>query len=215
MAPVIELHAFRDKDFVGGNVVLDFVNTVTGRNGRPRDWIASFSALADWAALTGLLPKHRCERLKEMSERSPSAAASALESACNLRELLFRVLTLAVNGRSPSPSDLENLHAYWCRGIANHALRRVRGSIQPVLLDSTTTAFDGIVDAMAVRAVDLLRELQSKRLRRCSGPHCAWLFIDSSKAGRRRWCDMATCGNGAKAKRYYLSKRKQAAKNHG
>jgi predicted RNA-binding Zn ribbon-like protein len=213
MTPVIELHAFRDKDFVGGDVVLDFVNTVTGRNGRPRDWIASFSTLADWAALTGLLPKHRCERLKNVSERLPSEAASALESARDLRELLFRVLTLAVNRRSPSPRDLENLHLYWCRGIANHALRRVRGSIQPVLLDSTA-AFDGIVDAMAGRAVDLLRDLQNKRLRGCAGPNCAWLFIDSSKAGRRRWCDMATCGNDAKAKRHYLS-RKQAAKNHG
>jgi predicted RNA-binding Zn ribbon-like protein len=211
--PVIEPHTFRDRDFVGGDVVLDFVNTVTGRNGRPRDWIASFSTLADWAALTGLLPKHRCERLKKMSERSPSKAASTLNSARNLRELLFRVLTLAVNGRSPSPSDLENLHIYWCRGIASHALRRVSGSIQPVLLDSTTP-FDGIVDAIAVRAVDLLRDLQNRRLRRCAGPNCAWLFIDSSKAGRRRWCDMATCGNDAKAKRYYLSKRKQAAKNH-
>ena len=208
ISPVIEPHAFRGKDFVGGDVVVDFVNTVTGRNGRPRDWLAGFEALADWAAQSGLLPKHRCERLKNLSRQSPSDAESALGSARDLRELLFRVLTLAVNGRNPSPGDLDHLHAYWSRAIGKHALRRVSGSIQPVLLDSST-ALDGIVNTLAIRAVDLLRELSTTRLRMCAGPNCAWLFIDSSKAGRRRWCDMATCGNDAKAKRHYLSKKKQ------
>jgi predicted RNA-binding Zn ribbon-like protein len=66
---------------------------------------------------------------------------------------------------------------------------------------------------MAIRAVDLLRSLPTKRLRMCSGPNCAWLFIDSSKAGRRRWCDMATCGNDAKAKRHYQAKRKRRKAN--
>jgi predicted RNA-binding Zn ribbon-like protein len=208
LSPVVEIHAFRDKDFVGGDVVLDFVNTVTGRNGRPRDWLASFEALAEWAALSGLLPKHRCERLRKMSHQSPSDAESALRSARDLRELLFRVLMPAVNGRSPSSGDLEHLHDYWRRGIEKHALRRVGGSIQPVLLDSSA-ALDGIVNVMAIHAVDLLRELSTTRLRMCAGPNCAWLFIDSSKAGRRRWCDMSTCGNDAKAKRHYRSKRKQ------
>jgi predicted RNA-binding Zn ribbon-like protein len=212
ISPVIETHSFRDKDFVGGDVVVDFVNTVTGRNGRPRDWLASFEALADWAALTKLLPKHRCERLKRMAQHSPSEAVSALGSARDLRELLFTVLTQAINGRSSSTSNLERLHAYWRRSIDKHALRRVRGTIRPILLNSST-ALGGIVDVMAIRAVDLLRSLSTKRLRMCSGPNCAWLFIDSSKAGRRRWCDMATCGNDAKAKRHYQAKRKRPKAN--
>jgi predicted RNA-binding Zn ribbon-like protein len=207
IATVVEAHAFRDRDFVGGDVVLDFVNTVTGRNGRPRDWIPSFSALADWAALAGLLPGRHCQRLNELSRRSPSDAAAALGSARDLRELLFRMLTQAIDGRGPVSADLAHLHTYWRRGVEAHALRRVGGLIQPIL-SSSSTALDGIVSALAIRAVDLLRELQSVRLRRCAGPNCAWVFIDSSKAGRRRWCDMATCGNDAKARRHYLSKKK-------
>jgi predicted RNA-binding Zn ribbon-like protein len=31
-----------------------------------------------------------------------------------------------------------------------------------------------------------------------------WLFIDASKNATRRWCDMASCGNRAKARRHYL-----------
>jgi len=205
--PVVEAHAFRDKDFVGGDVVVDFVNTVTGRNGRARDWLAGFAALADWAALTGLLPKHRCARLKKQAQGSPADAAAALQSARELRELLFKLLTQLIDERSPSQADLALLHAYWRGGVDRHALRRVDGSIRPVLTDSSA-GLDGITDAMAMRAMDLLRDLPAARLRMCSGPNCAWLFIDSSKAGRRRWCDMAVCGNDAKARRHYLARSK-------
>ncbi|WFU13023.1 YbfB/YjiJ family MFS transporter (plasmid) [Rhizobium sp. CB3090] len=32
---------------------------------------------------------------------------------------------------------------------------------------------------------------------------CSWLFIDTSKTKRRRWCPMALCGNRSKAQRHY------------
>ena len=38
----------------------------------------------------------------------------------------------------------------------------------------------------------------------------AWLFLDTSKAGRRRWCDMADCGNAAKSRRHYARGRRRA-----
>lgn len=37
------------------------------------------------------------------------------------------------------------------------------------------------------------------RLKACPGPECAWVFRDTSRNGSRRWCDMAWCGNRAKA----------------
>ena len=40
------------------------------------------------------------------------------------------------------------------------------------------------------------------RVRRCGDPRCPRVFFDSTRNGRRRWCDMATCGNRAKAARH-------------
>lgn len=37
------------------------------------------------------------------------------------------------------------------------------------------------------------------RLKACPGPDCAWVFRDTTRNGSRRWCDMAGCGNRAKA----------------
>jgi predicted RNA-binding Zn ribbon-like protein len=61
---------------------------------------------------------------------------------------------------------------------------------------------DGVLAWLAVDAIDLMRFADLSRLRRCEGEDCGWLFLDSSKAGRRRWCDMTVCGNRAKARRH-------------
>ena len=37
----------------------------------------------------------------------------------------------------------------------------------------------------------------------CDADDCAWLFLDTSKNGSRRWCDMKQCGNRAKARRFH------------
>jgi predicted RNA-binding Zn ribbon-like protein len=52
-------------------------------------------------------------------------------------------------------------------------------------------------------AADLLTRADH-RVRRCANEACLWLFIDESKAGTRRWCDMSSCGNRAKSRRHYL-----------
>ena len=41
-----------------------------------------------------------------------------------------------------------------------------------------------------------------ERIRICASDTCQWVFYDTSRTGRRRWCDMATCGNRAKAARH-------------
>jgi predicted RNA-binding Zn ribbon-like protein len=64
---------------------------------------------------------------------------------------------------------------------------------------------DSLDDALARIAERVAREIsgdRADRLRICDNDTCRWVFFDSSPAGRRRWCDMATCGNRAKAARH-------------
>jgi plasmid stabilization system protein ParE len=44
----------------------------------------------------------------------------------------------------------------------------------------------------------------------CASTDCAWLFLDSTKNHRRRWCEMKTCGNRAKPKRYYQRQQRES-----
>ncbi len=56
---------------------------------------------------------------------------------------------------------------------------------------------------IADAAAALLTSPRLALVRQCSGEECTWLFVDTSKNHRRRWCDMRDCGNRAKARRHY------------
>lgn len=40
------------------------------------------------------------------------------------------------------------------------------------------------------------------RLKACRADDCQWAFVDTARNRSRQWCDMAICGNRAKAQRF-------------
>ncbi len=53
-------------------------------------------------------------------------------------------------------------------------------------------------------SISAMKLLDERLLRRCKiCPDCEWLFVDQSKNQSRMWCDMAVCGNRAKARAHY------------
>ena len=90
------------------------------------------------------------------------------------------------------------------------------GSMQRRALQQPAGALAVLGDARRVRAVlralaergaeaaDALIRAELERVRRCADPRCGRVFQDETKNGRRRWCDMATCGNRAKAARHRM-----------
>ncbi|RDD60727.1 CGNR zinc finger domain-containing protein [Ferruginivarius sediminum] len=55
----------------------------------------------------------------------------------------------------------------------------------------------------AFNYLELLRDWPEARIKACAHPDCILYFLDTSKNGTRRWCDMRTCGNRAKVQRHY------------
>jgi predicted RNA-binding Zn ribbon-like protein len=55
---------------------------------------------------------------------------------------------------------------------------------------------------VAARAVLALLRASARpdwgRVKACPGPDCGWVFVDHSRNGARRWCQMSACGNRAK-----------------
>ena len=204
--PVIEAHEFDASDFIAGDAALDFVNTVTGRDGSPRDWLDSYARLVEWAGKARLLPARTLRALARRAEREPAAAARAVARARNLRESLFELLSSLAAGRAPPARDLATLRERWIAGAQAHELRFEHGRVAPAL-GADELDLDLISDIVAWRIVEHVLPMPAERLRICHGPECSWLFIDRSKAGRRRWCDMAVCGNAAKSRRFYARSR--------
>ena len=195
-------HAFQAHDLVGGDLAVDFVNTVTARDSEPSDWVDGYGALIGWARLTGGFSKKELAQLDELARREPAKALAALGRCKALREALCSVLYAIIEGRAPKAPDLATVDdvrlaaAKAAKLVAKDGRLRTEWSVE-------RSGLDLMAYVVVVHAIELLKDARLDRLRLCDGSDCGWVFIDTSKNGRRRWCDMATCGNTAKARRHY------------
>jgi predicted RNA-binding Zn ribbon-like protein len=209
----ISSHEFKASDLVGGDVVVDLVNTVTARNAVAADWLDGYPRLLDWAALTRRFEEGVLAELGRLDAEQRDGAA-ALERIRDLRESVHALVVAAIAGREPPRDALSRFESHWREAVAAAHVSLAGGRAQ-LALDVEASGLDYIRHELALRAFRLLEELPLDRTRVCAGAVCGWLFIDRSKAGRRRWCDMATCGNAAKSKRHYERTRAAARRSFG
>ncbi|GAA0230797.1 CGNR zinc finger domain-containing protein [Actinomadura nitritigenes] len=214
MVAVVRTHTFEQRDLIGGHVVLDLVNTVTARNAEPVDWIDGYPRLLQWAALTGRFAAADLTALQHLAQTDPGTAAQVLDLTRELREALHDLITALILHDAPAPAEaVSQVEGHWKRAAAGARLT-VHGDTPRVQVGVETSGLEYLNHELALQAVDLLRALPLERTRICPGQRCGWVFIDSSRGGRRRWCDMATCGNAAKGRTHYQRK-KQTARQLG
>jgi predicted RNA-binding Zn ribbon-like protein len=201
-------HPFRPRDLVAVHPALDFVNTVTARDTpTPLDWLDSYGRLLEWAALAGATDAATLKRLRKLSADSPRSAAAALARARRIREALHQVFAALIDGEATPGASLAEIDAGWKKALGRAHLVAHGDRVEP-RLEVKRSGLELITDELVLRAIDLLRDFPKERARVCLGQQCGWLFIDTSKAGRRVWCDMATCGNVAKSQRHYARRRR-------
>ena len=188
--------------FVGGAVCLDFVNTVDPRHAEDRDdCLRDWSDLARWAELAGLLTPTEHEQLVQRCETDSTSAESVHQRALDLRESIYRLFAtrgVSSESRQVALARLDDeAHRAWT--MAELAPTDGGWSWQW----KAAPDLDRMLWPIAQSAADLLTSDKRSRVRECEGANgCGWLFLDTSKSGRRRWCDMRVCGNRAKARRH-------------
>lgn len=176
-----------------GSRALDLVNTIDWRDDPSRrvDLMPNAAALAAWAKHEGFAPADaRACRLPAHSRR-----------AADLRDTLAALFTAASRGTALPPPALTAL-SKWTQDAWRHRRLASRGKATLWQWDPRLAGADRILFAIALEAGELLMSPQLNRVRICAGAGCGWLFLDRSKAGRRRWCTMASCGNRVKVRSY-------------
>jgi predicted RNA-binding Zn ribbon-like protein len=201
-------HQFLPKDLIAGHIALDFINTVTARDTTPLDWLDGYARLIEWTTLAGLVDSRIAAKLRTQTEDSPREAGAALTRIRRVREALHDACVALLAKRAVPAAALDEIESAWKRAASRGQLVSSDGRLQ-FEADRETSGLDLPLDLVVFAAVDLLGELDSDRTRVCRGHDCGWLFIDSSKGGRRVWCDMATCGNTAKSQRFARASRRR------
>jgi predicted RNA-binding Zn ribbon-like protein len=198
-------------ELTGGAVCLDFVNTVDDRaSGTPKELVPHYADLARFAEDTGVLTHSQAEDLSSRSLAEPGEANRVLKSAMALREAMYVIFWAAAHRQKIPPGALEALNAF-VREAGRHSVLAQSNGHFVWKFDELTNpepAFDAILWPIARSAADLLASDRLAFVRACSSKTCEWLFVDTSKNHRRRWCDMKLCGNRAKVRRFYAHQKK-------
>jgi predicted RNA-binding Zn ribbon-like protein len=184
-------------ELTGGNLALDLANTVVNRAaGEPRELLNSYADLLSWARQSGILDDKEERALRREADAHPIVAARVLDRAIEIRELLFALCSSA----APARELLQTLTALEHEALQHRHLGERDGAVR---WSWSRERLDDILWPVIDAAAGLLVSDERNRVRTCQGDECRWLFIDNSRQGNRRWCDMTTCGNRAKAKRFY------------
>ena len=197
-------------ELIGGPLCLDFINTLDDRfSDEPKELLASYVDLARFGEDTGILDLAQVDRLFERSQRAPEAAQRALSSAIDLREAMHAVFWALVQKKPVPQAALTTLNEFVQAAAQRSRLVPVNGSFE-WRFDAVPDDFETPLWPIARSAADLLASDQLTFVRACASKTCLWLFLDSSKNHRRRWCDMTKCGNRAKFQRFYKRQKKSA-----
>jgi predicted RNA-binding Zn ribbon-like protein len=176
--------------FVSGHVGLDLAGTV-GRWHRPDqfDRLTSAERVSDWTREAGLL------------DAAPPVDEVGREATLALRAAIYRLAMAHIGGKSADPADLDTVNA-----AAAHPPVTVRLSGPDRI--TRVGDLDQALSSVARRTIELLGGPDASRLKVCGADDCTRIYLDISRRGDRRWCDMRECGNRAKATAY---RRRKAA----
>jgi predicted RNA-binding Zn ribbon-like protein len=174
----------------------DFLNTLELENGALVERLTSLDDAADWLAARGVIREPGALAQSRDAQDASAALARLVATRTALRDVAHAV----AHEETPKRAAIDEVNR------ALHSRERIElvASGDGVRLGHSHVG-DPIDDVLARIAEPIVREIGSgheDRFRICASDTCRWLFYDESRSGRRRWCDMATCGNRAKARRH-------------
>jgi predicted RNA-binding Zn ribbon-like protein len=196
---------------LGGALCLDFVNTLVPAYSTPpaapdprpepplADFLPTFEALITWVVYAGALDPAGAAVLAAEADRAPGRAAALHTRAIRLRAALYEVLRPA-GWPGPHAAALAVVNAELRQALAGAELIPAADRYQ--LIPGPGSGLEQVFWPITRSAAELLTSDDISRVGECGGRECGWLFLDTSKAGRRRWCSMALCGNREKARRH-------------
>jgi predicted RNA-binding Zn ribbon-like protein len=197
MAPIMLVSAFPE------DLCLSFANTRQWRGtDKPAETLHDIADLLRWIETTGGLGASVIRPIHDWADAHPKRAARMFSAAIELREAIYRAFSAVADGGPVANADLTALRD----ALADAPVRSSLDAAGDFYAWRTPPLQPEAPDLLAPvlwSVGDLLVRSTQRRIRRCANPECRWLFIDESRMGTRRWCDMSSCGNRAKARRHY------------
>jgi len=191
----------------GGRLCIDFANTIHDRFAvAAEDYLATPERYAEWARRTGAAGPDE----EIWLPRSDEARARLMADIRGLRDAVFRILEARIEGIPLPAAALQRANGWL---LAARKDQELAGDGQLILQNGRGDALLPL-KRIALDLVDTLAAARAGKLtlKRCANQSsCGWLFADTSKNRRRRWCSMQTCGVASKMSKL---RQRSAAASH-
>jgi predicted RNA-binding Zn ribbon-like protein len=194
-------------------VGLAFINTHEFKRTGTVEHLPTVDVALVWLREHSLLHADAQEAEAARLAGDPAEAARVLGRIHRLRGAMRELADASVERRAPDEKQLERVN----RALRTPYTYVLVPSPDGVSLDHRHVG-DPVEGALARLAESIARELSTghpDRLRICANDECRWVFQDTSRTGRRKWCDMSTCGNRAKVARHRERQRAGRAGSDG
>ncbi len=193
---------------IGERLCMDFVNTVDARLREDApSYINSYADLLTWSEHAGVISDAAAARLLQEAAAHPDEAEATFAQAIELREAMYRVFYATVESLTAQAADLDSINIALAAAMAQ---ARLIPEVEGFNWDwpEQVNALDQMLWPIVRDAAELLTSGDLALVRECqSESGCGWLFVDTSKNHRRRWCSMEECGNKAKVRRFRTRKK--------
>ena len=198
----VNLHRANPFVFVGQRLWLDFVNTLAGSRDAPDDMLHDAGALVRWLQTAGVLDAERSAGMLRRAQQQPAGATAALADARRIRAVLRQLAEHGARDAGIRRDVVAEINRVLGRSAGTRRLEEHGdGSFTRAFVPGGD-AFAGLMIPIVESAADALVQQELHRVRHCAARNCQRVFQDTTKNAARRWCDMTTCGNRAKADRY-------------
>ncbi len=183
----------------------DFLNTDDTENGFPAEKLPTLDSALAWFVDRGVIHNEGADRVRAQAAAQGSVETTELARVHRVRSALRDVAHAISEQRAPDTGSLETIN----RALHARQIIELVPAPDGCSVDHRHVG-DPVDDALARLTEPLVLELTEghpERIKTCASDTCDWIFYDASRTSRRRWCDMATCGNRAKAARHRAKER--------
>ena len=194
--------------YVGGDPAIDLVNTVDWTSRGPeQDRLASYDRLVEWAQGAEIVSPRAATALRSRARAHPKAAALAYKAALRTRDVLWQLFGALARNESPN-EPLRDFNGLLEKALVHLRVTPVRqkrgvGSSLELSWDELGESLESLLWPVLWSAASLLASDESEQIRICGSLDCGWMYVDRSRNGLRRWCQMETCGTREKTRRRY------------
>lgn len=178
----------------GGRLAIDFANTIHDRFAvGVEDYVATPERYMEWARRSGAIAANETIDLSRLGGEGERLMADVR----SLRDAVYLLLSAGID-EVPLP-EVPLRVANQCLLCARRSQSLDENGLLGLHADPED--FHLPLKRIALDLVDVLADARAGKftLKRCANQSsCGWIFADTSKNGRRRWCAMQTCGTASK-----------------